>query len=144
MDVFVARQPIFNRSMQLQGYELLYRRDDVHNQFDGTEAATATMQVIANTLLSFGLENILDGKRAFLNFDRILLTNGAHAILPSDVMVVEILESVKPDADVIAACADLHKLGYTLALDDFVSHPRGRADPFREDHQSRHDGYGPE
>lgn len=124
MDVFVARQPIFNRSMQLQGYELLYRRDALYNHFDGTEAATATMQVIANTLFSFGLENILGGKKAFLNFDRTLLTNGAHAILPPDVMVVEILESVKPDADVIAACADLHQRGYTLALDDFVSDPR--------------------
>jgi len=124
MEVFVARQPIFNRSTQLDAYELLYRQDELHSQFDGSEAATATMQVIANTLLSFGLENILGGKKAFLNFDRTLLINAAQDILPPEIAVLEILETVEPDAEVITACARLRERGYTLALDDFVSHPK--------------------
>ena len=42
MEVFVARQPIFDRQRQLYGYELLYRSKQASNQFDGTEASLAT------------------------------------------------------------------------------------------------------
>ena len=127
MEVFVARQPIFDHKKHVEAYELLYRRDDLHNQFDGTDAAAATVHVVANTLLSFGLENILGDKRAFVNFDRSLLLDGEQAVLPPDIVVLEILETVETDAAVIAACAELCERGYTLALDDFVSHPKMEA-----------------
>jgi c-di-GMP-related signal transduction protein len=124
MDVFVARQAIFDRKNHLYAYELLFRSDAVSNEFDGTEAASATAQVIANSLLSVGLENMLSGKKAFVNFDRTLLIGGFQAILPPDTLVVEILESVEPDNHVLEACGELRKQGYSIALDDFVQHPR--------------------
>lgn len=127
MDVYVARQAIFDRKHHLYAYELLYRSDAVSNEFDGTEAASATAQVIANSLLSVGLENMLGGKKAFVNFDRTLLIGGFQAILPPDTLVVEILESVEPDTHVLEACGALRKQGYTIALDDFVQHPRQKA-----------------
>ena len=55
----MARQPIFDRSRELIAYELLFRSDSVRNEFNGTEAASATTQVISNTLLSIGWENML-------------------------------------------------------------------------------------
>src|SRR5580698_2302576 len=120
MDVFVTRQAIFDRKQQVYAYELLFRSDAFSNQFDGTEAASATTQVIANSLLSIGLENMLGGKKAFVNFDRTLLIDGFHAILPPETLVIEILETVEPDAEVVAACGNLSKQGYSIALDDFV------------------------
>jgi EAL and modified HD-GYP domain-containing signal transduction protein len=68
MEVFVARQPILDRARQLYAYELLFRSDDVHNQFDATEFGSATIQVIANSLLTIGLENVACGKKALLEF----------------------------------------------------------------------------
>ena len=124
MDVFVARQPIFDRTRQLYGYELLFRSDDVENQFDGTESGAATTQVIANSLLTIGLDNVACGKRAFLNFDYGLLMGGLHSMLPPETVVLEILESVEPSDELIAACRELSQQGYTFALDDFVGHPR--------------------
>ncbi len=124
MEVLIARQPIFNRTRQLDSYELLFRRDDAQSEFDGTDSTAATLQVLANTLLSFGLENILCGKRAFVNFDSTLLTSGMHTILPKDSMVLELPDSVEPTAEVTTACSNLHQQGYTIALDDFVSHPK--------------------
>ena len=67
VEVFVARQAILDRQQSLYAYELLFRGDGVHNEFDGTESGTATTQVISHTLLSAGLENILAGKKGFLN-----------------------------------------------------------------------------
>src|SRR5271163_1670144 len=93
MDVFVARQPIFDRARELYAYELLFRSDDVNNQFDGTDSGTATTQVIANSLLTIGLDNVACGKKAFLNFDERLLMGGLHSMLPKETVVLEILES---------------------------------------------------
>jgi c-di-GMP-related signal transduction protein len=124
MEVFVARQAIFDRKRQLYAYELLYRSDAGRNQFDGTDAALATRQVISSTMLSIGLENILCGKKAFLNFDHRLLSDGMHLSLPRQSIVIEILETVDPTADLIALCQNIHDQGYVIALDDFVAQPR--------------------
>jgi c-di-GMP-related signal transduction protein len=124
VEVFVARQPVFDRQRQIYGYELLYRSDGVDNRFDGTEASSATRQVISNTLLSVGLERILCGKKAFVNFNENLLRDGSHLSLPRDTTVIEILESVEPTADLIALCRGIQEQGYAIALDDFVSSPK--------------------
>jgi c-di-GMP-related signal transduction protein len=124
VEVFVARQPVFDRQRQIYGYELLYRSDPSINQFDGTEAGSATRQVISSTLLSVGLEKILGGKKAFLNFNEHLLRDGIHQNLPPEATVIEILESVEPTASLLELCRSIHEEGYTIALDDFVSSPR--------------------
>lgn len=124
MDVFVARQAILNRRKEVHAYELLFRSDPGKNQFDGTDPASATSQLIANTLLSTGLEGILGGRKGFINFDRKMLLDGPWSILPKDLVVVEVLETVEPDEQVIEACHRLRNHGYTIALDDFVHHPK--------------------
>jgi EAL and modified HD-GYP domain-containing signal transduction protein len=124
MDVFVARQAIFDRVRQLYGYELLFRSSGERNEFDGSAHDSATMQVIANSLLSIGLENLVCGKKAFVNFDRAVLMSGLHSMIPPGDLVVEILESVEPDRDLLSACRELRRQGYMIALDDFVRHPR--------------------
>src|SRR5438046_2922956 len=124
MDMYVARQPILDRAGRLFAYELLFRPDAVHNEFGGAESSAATLQVLANSLLAIGLDNILAGKKAFVNFDRALLVGGFASILPPETLVVEILESVEPDAAIISACRKLRSLGYSIALDDFVPDSR--------------------
>jgi EAL and modified HD-GYP domain-containing signal transduction protein len=42
-------------------------------------------------------------------------------------VVLEILETVTPDAELIGACKKLKKLGFRLALDDFIPHESKRA-----------------
>lgn len=123
MDIFLARQAIFDRQRKVYAYELLFRADAASESFDGADSSSATTLVIANSLLSIGLEPIIDDKKAFVNFDRNVLIGGMHTILPPDVLVVEVLESVLPDPEVLAACATLAKQGYAIALDDFVFHP---------------------
>jgi len=123
VEVVVARQAIFDSQLNLYGYELLFRSDAASNQFDGTEAAAATMQVLANTLMSTGAEALLGGKKAFVNFDHRLLAENMHLTLPRQSLVIEILETVAPTADLVALCQSIRKQGYTLALDDFADAP---------------------
>src|ERR1022692_1533236 len=127
MEVFIARQPILDRQRQLYAYELLFRSDACHDAFDGADGATATTRLIANTLLAIGLESLLCGKKAFINFDRSLLLGGLHSVLPPEILVIEVLETVDPDSEVLAACQRLCKQGYAFAMDDFV--PDARLEP---------------
>ncbi|MCU1257174.1 MAG: diguanylate phosphodiesterase metal dependent hydrolase domain containing protein [Bryobacterales bacterium] len=122
MDVFVARQPIFDRQLRVYGYELLSRSClvNVCQEMDG---AAATAQVIANSVLTIGIGTLVGGKRAFVNFDRDVLIGPWTTILPPQTLVVEVLESVELDSEVLEACRLLRKLGYSVALDDFVRAP---------------------
>ena len=124
LDVYVARQAIFDRARRVHGYELLFRADGIKNEFDGSDAVSATAEVLANSLLAIGLENLIGGKLAFVNFNRELLLNGWHAVLPKKRAVIEILETVEPDAEVVDACRKLREQGYQIALDDFVLRDR--------------------
>lgn len=123
MDALVARQAIFDRQRKLYGYELLFRSQAANNAFDGTEAAAATMQVISTTLLSIGADQLLDGKKAFINFDHRLLSANMHLSLPPASLVIEILETVVPTEDLFALCQNIQLQGYSVALDDFIDQP---------------------
>jgi len=118
-EVLVARQPILGRQEELYAHELLYRSSR-NNAFDGTEASVATSRLINNSFLTIGIDRLSSGKRVFINFDRQLLVSGYAELLPSEVVVVEILETVTPDAEVIEACRRLKKRKFLLALDDFA------------------------
>ncbi len=123
MDVLLARQAIFDRKRKVYGYELLYRANAASSGFDGNDARGATKQVLSNTLMSLGAENVLNGKKAFVNFDDGLLHEQLYALLPRDSIVIEILETVKPTADLAALCLKILEQGYSIALDDFRDEP---------------------
>lgn len=122
MNVFVARQPIFDTKQKVIGYELLYRLSD-ENHFHGQDGDRATTEVIANSFLLIGLEDLTGGKRAFINFTQNLLTSDVAYSLPKELVAVEILEDVEVSAELVAACRKLKKSGYMLVLDDFVIKP---------------------
>jgi c-di-GMP-related signal transduction protein len=118
---YVARQPIVDRALNVFGYELLFR-NGLENSFhgDNDEASRATL----DRSLLMGLDVLCDGRRAFVNCTRNTLIKGLVTLLPSSMTVVEILESVPPDPDVMAACRALKEQGYTIALDDYVAQDR--------------------
>ncbi len=122
MEVFVARQPIFDRRREVIAYELLFRSDAMATSYSGSDSAEATTNVIANSLLSIGIGQIVGDKKAFINFDKVVLLGGLHTILPREVLVVELLETIEVDTEVLAACANLSEQGYTIALDDYTPH----------------------
>ena len=121
MDVYVARQPIFDRKLAIFGYELLYRKS-MNNYYEGTDANVATAELINNVFLTMDTHTLTGGGKAFINFTKEGLIEKLPMILPSKAIVVEILETVKIDRDVIEACKNLRQKNYTIALDDFVFH----------------------
>ncbi|MBW1894904.1 MAG: HDOD domain-containing protein [Deltaproteobacteria bacterium] len=118
--VFVARQPIFDTSKKVFAYELLFR-SGLDNFYDlSTPLDTAASKTISNSFLAIGLDTITNGKKAFINFTKNLLTSGIPYLLPKELIIVEILEDIEPTDDLIEACKQLKKSGFILALDDFI------------------------
>jgi len=119
MEVFVARQPIFNLKEEAIAYELLYRgsNENVFPEIDGDQATT---EVIINSFLNIGLHDLSEGKRCFVNFTESLLKSKVPTFFNPGSIVVEILENVAIDEDLIYTCKELKELGYTIALDDFL------------------------
>lgn len=121
-EVHVARQPIFDMHLNVFGYELLFRSNFI-NHYQGTDGDQATHDVIANSFLLIGIETLTHGKRAFINFTANSLKNNIPAMLPPDLVAVEVLENIIPDPEIINACKKLKQAHYLLALDDFVFSP---------------------
>src|SRR6266699_1946312 len=107
---FVARQPIFNSHGTVYGYELLFR-SCLDNAFDRTEARPASSLVVSNRFFSTGAVKLLAGKKAFIKVPADSLVAGVPLLIPPELMVVEITETIQVDADLLAVCRKLREKG---------------------------------
>lgn len=119
MEVFVAKQPIFDSNRELLAYELLYRSSR-ENSFPNIDGDQATAEVIINSYLNIGIEELSNGKPCFINFTEKLLQLRFPTYFRPREIVVEILESVRPTSEVIEICKELKQLGFQIALDDVI------------------------
>ena len=118
-DIFVGRQPIFDRQLEVVAYELLFRSGDV-NWATISDGEYATSQVVHDAFMEIGLESLVGAKRAFINLTRDFILHDYTAVFPTDRVVLEVLEGIVVDAELIEAVRALSHQGYTIALDDFV------------------------
>lgn len=116
----LARQPIFDRELRIVGFELLFRQSPFENYFDFHDPDEAVERLIHDSVHVFGLHRLAPGRRAYINVTEKALLHGLVRRLPKDRVVIEVLETVRPTREVIEACRELKKLGYPIALDDFV------------------------
>lgn len=124
---FLARQPILNVRGEIHGYELLFRTGWENSFLGEPEAASRQM---LDSCLYMDIESIANNQLAFLNCTRESLVDGLVTILPPGKTVLEILETIEPDTELVKACTELRKMGYALALDDFL--PRPELEPLIE------------
>jgi EAL and modified HD-GYP domain-containing signal transduction protein len=112
---FLGRQAILDKAMRLYGYELLFR-SGTDNVFCG-DFEDATNHIIDSCLSMIACSS---PKNLFINCTRDALVNMSVTLLPSRSVILEILETVTPDAELVRACRKLKQLGFRLALDDFT------------------------
>lgn len=117
--MFIARQPIFNDQLEVYGYELLFRLNSQSTQFGGVSSQGATAMVITG-LFESGLENLIEDKLAFINFDEIFIHSEAVELIKPNRMIVEMLENIEVSHQLIERLTDIKAMGYAIALDDFA------------------------
>ena len=122
--LFVGRQGIFTQAGDLHGHEFLYRAGHEHSlnvdRWSPQAQDRATLKVLEATFTSCGALTTTADTLVFINFTRSFIVDALPVPpLPSH-LVIEIVESVRSDADVVAGVARLRDKGFRIALDDFV------------------------
>lgn len=119
MDVFIARQPIFDRRQKVYAYELLYRSGTENaSSFKSGDSATSDVVI---TSLTMGSDILTEGHLSFINFTETLIKDEVPKLFSPKFLVVELLENIVPDRDLINRIKELKGLGYTIALDDYIA-----------------------
>ncbi|QDU40382.1 EAL domain protein [Maioricimonas rarisocia] len=114
----IGRQPIFDAHKQVVAYELLFRSSQ-KNAATVLDEDQATGDVLVNAFVEIGLEGLVGNKLAFINLTRRFIEN--EELIPDapGQLVLEILETIVPDAALIQRVASLAERGFTIALDDW-------------------------
>ncbi len=118
-DLFIGRQPIYNRSLNVIGYELLFRSGDA-NFAAVADSDQATSQVILNAVLELGLDRLVGHHRAFVNVSRDFLLHDYVMTLDKDRVVLELMENQVVDDELVSRLRFLSFQGYSIALDNYV------------------------
>jgi EAL and modified HD-GYP domain-containing signal transduction protein len=126
-EVFVARQPIYDASMAVVAYELLYRASPSSRSAQISDPGGATLEVIAGAALEIGLDRLAGGLPVHINFPQELLAKLPELPLQAARVVIEVLEDVRATPQVLQGIRTLRTRGHRIALDDYspqVSDPR--------------------
>ena len=118
--ILLARQPIYDASLNVVAFELLYRAisPDSAEIRNGDEASS---RVLLSAFGGAGIMDITDGKPAYINFTKHLIIN-PPPVDPQH-LVIEVLEDVLVTPELLDSVRRLRAQGYRIALDDFQHHP---------------------
>ncbi len=122
-DILLARQPIFTREMTLYGYELLYRQNTSPDKASFPCGDAATSELILNNYTSVTQCSEHQRVPAFINITHNLFTSEHILPIPSQNVVLELLENITPGPDIIEAIGRYKKAGFKIALDDYPFTP---------------------
>jgi EAL and modified HD-GYP domain-containing signal transduction protein len=114
--VLFARQPIFDRSLQVFAYELLFRQGAA-TQADFSDGDMATRSVMLNAYTHSDTFRTLNNKPGLVNVSKTML-NALPDVL-REIMYIEVLEDYHSDHDLMPLLAGLRRRGFKLVLDDF-------------------------
>lgn len=116
MDIFLARQPIFDRDLQVLAYELLYRSDAQALKSQFSDGSQATSSVIAQSVLVTNFDKLVSKKRAFIHFTEALILEEIPLLFDKDRIVIELDVQPKGGQGFFDALGKLKSLGYSIAL----------------------------
>ena len=115
MEIFIAKQPIFNEYEAVVAYELLYRNKQL-NAFPNVDADKATIEVIVNAFLSIGLDQLTNGKPCFINFtESLLLSNLIESLQSESSVIIELVKDIEVTPLLINRLIELRTLGYRIS-----------------------------
>jgi c-di-GMP phosphodiesterase len=120
-DIYLARQPIFDRDQSVYAYKVLFR-NSAENRADVKDNNTATSELLLNAFVEIGLDSVVGTQKAFVNFAREFLVGKYPMPMATERLGIEILKDVVVDDELVAGVSSLVAQGCTLALDDLVDH----------------------
>ncbi len=117
-DIFVGRQPIYNKQLGIYAYGMLFRAGNENAAGDDFNPDHATSQVVINTFIEMGLDNLVGNAHACINITERFLTDYAALPIPPERVILDLHADINTDQKTVDALLNLKALGFTLALDD--------------------------
>jgi EAL and modified HD-GYP domain-containing signal transduction protein len=117
-EFFLGCQPILDRRQSICAYELLFRSSQ-SNAADILDDLQASASVISYAFGDLWIGSSLGKGKCFINVSKKLLMSSMVELMPSDRVVLELLETIEPEDAVLERCRELKGKGFLLALDDF-------------------------
>jgi c-di-GMP-related signal transduction protein len=119
LQAYIGRQAIFDRRLNVVGYELLYRDSEENRaRFDDVTKASATTMI--NAFLEIGLDTLVGSVPAFVNMSAEFLLGDYPIPLPPERTVIEVLEDIPVTPALVTSLRELRQRGFRIALDDFL------------------------
>ncbi|MBN4053234.1 EAL domain-containing protein, partial [bacterium AH-315-L15] len=118
--ITLGRQPVLDANNNIIGFEILFRSGQslAGNTHDITQASAGA---IMNILSDIGLNEVVGSRhKAYFNVNAEILMSDMIELLPKEQVVIELLSSVEVNGAIINRCNELKKLGFSLALADFI------------------------
>lgn len=112
--ILLARQPVYDKQLNVTAYELLFHPPEGadHNDWD---ADSETMAVLVNAFTEVGIGPVADNKTAFIHFTRRWLLSPPP--LEPQHVTIQIQKSLNPDTEVVDAVRRLRERGFSIALE---------------------------
>ncbi|HCY87014.1 MAG TPA: signal transduction protein [Desulfobacteraceae bacterium] len=104
MDMFIARQPIFDENKQIYGYELSFR-EDPRLEFPNGESQ------------NLDPDGILNDRPVLINFTDEMIARKLPLRFPKDRVIIGSREGMQPGDNILSSLSMLYDQGYTIAWD---------------------------
>jgi EAL and modified HD-GYP domain-containing signal transduction protein len=117
-EIFVTRQAIYDSHCEVVGYELLYHDGSACHAYPCTDAEQSA-QLIINTFMGIGLENLVGSNKAFISLSHDFFSNEHPIPMASYQLVLEVSGECIKDARVYQELKQLSRQGYTFSLYDY-------------------------
>jgi len=123
-EIFVGRQPIYTRDLDIYAYELMsHSATENPDDKNPIEADKATSRVIINAFMEIGIDKLVGKHIAFITLTQHFLQSDYELPLPADRVILKIPSYVEITDEVFAGVKRLTQAGFKIALDNYLQYP---------------------
>lgn len=112
MDIFFARQGVYNKNKKVEAYELQFYDNHIENDKD---AENTRLQLLCSCG-TVGISHFTSNKKAFVQFNEIAILEDIPSLLGREVIIVDISQDFILNSETIEALEELKEDGYTICL----------------------------
>lgn len=125
-NIFIAKQPIIDKNLELYGYEIFSRMNEIDDfyRIDLEQSTNNESKMLFNILSTFDIVQILGGKYAFINCNIESLNIDCLELISPKMVVLEIQKPIITDTSsltiILQKIQYLKQNGYMIACNDFI------------------------
>jgi len=113
--VYVAKQPILDKKLNIFAYEILYRDASKKENIENSRYTSAA--VISSILNKFGTKQLLGNRRAFVSIDEKFLLSDIVFSVPKEFFVLSVKAETLGKEQMLKRVGELYKKGYMLSVE---------------------------